>query len=77
MSKIHTTIGIYSNGEVVVNGVESDLLDAHIKYNLTMRPNRAFVVDGSIMNQGSLEIWEIMKYKDGIKKQTCDTRPYK
>ena len=51
---IHTTIGVYNNGERKVNGVTTEHLVAHIAYNLRLRPGRAFFVDGLCLNYGYL-----------------------
>lgn len=50
--KIHTTIGIYANGDYVVNGVKASDLEEHIKYNIDMRPGRTFMVDGEVVHEG-------------------------
>lgn len=52
---IHTTIGIYPNGEYKTNGVLSDHLASHIWYNLTYRPGRALVVDGYMIHDGCVK----------------------
>lgn len=44
--KLHTTIGVYPNGDSVVNGVLPEHLDEHVEYNRSHRPGRALVVDG-------------------------------
>lgn len=44
--EIHTTIGLYLNGDYVVNGVLDDHLANHIKYNINNRWGRALFVDG-------------------------------
>ena len=49
---IHTTVGIYSNGDYVVNGVKASNLEEHIKYNITMRPGRTLMVDGKVLHEG-------------------------
>lgn len=49
---IHTTIGIYPNGEYKTNGVLSDHLAMHIWYNVTHRPGRALAVDGYLIYAG-------------------------
>lgn len=53
-AKIHTTIGIYANGERVVNGCPSDELADHITYNIKMRPGRALFLDGYCIHRGYL-----------------------
>jgi hypothetical protein len=76
--KIHTTIGIYSNGERKINGVSSEFLQGHIKYNLDHRPGRAFFVDGLCLNQAHLTPKEVDKLSEELKTiiVTKDTVPY-
>ncbi|MGL5394790.1 MAG: hypothetical protein ACRDBQ_05875 [Shewanella sp.] len=50
--KIHTTIGLYRNGDYVVNGVMDEHLDAHIGYNIKCRGGRALFVDGKCVHTG-------------------------
>lgn len=52
--KVHHTMGVYSNGERKHNGVDPRDLADHIKYNLEMRPGRAFFVDGKCLHVGYL-----------------------
>lgn len=79
MSKIHTTIGLYSNGDYVVNGVHEDHLDDHIKYNTTFRGGRALFVDGKCVYIGYMTEIECndFAYKTAIntKLDKC-TAPY-
>ena len=77
---IHTTIGVYANGDMKFNGVPEQNLEAHIEYNLIARPGRGFFVDGECKNQGYLTDDEVVGYtklfKDDKYKQTKDTQPY-
>ena len=57
---IHTTIGIYANGDFKINGVSEDHLESHIEYNQKYRPGRALVVDGKIEYCGYLKESEIL-----------------
>lgn len=50
--QIHTTIGIYPNGDYTVNGVYSKDLENHIEYNRKARPGRTLMVDGEIVLNG-------------------------
>jgi hypothetical protein len=50
--KIHHTMGLYDNGDRKHNGVAPEDLGIHIKYNLTMRPGRAFFLDGICLHAG-------------------------
>lgn len=75
---VHTTIGVYPNGKYKVNGVESKNLAQHINYNINMRPGRALIVDGFVINEG-INCKEVLnrKIRDFIKiKKTEDTAPY-
>lgn len=50
---IHTTIGVYPNGDYKSNGVRSENIAAHIWYNITFRPGRTLYVDGILIHRGS------------------------
>lgn len=50
--QVHTTVGLYFNGEFAVNGVHPNDLEDHIEYNKTHRPGRALIVDGKIIHRG-------------------------
>lgn len=54
MSKqtIHTTIGLYANGDTKYNGVANEDLAAHIAYNKQARWGRALIVDGECVYDG-------------------------
>lgn len=75
---IHTTIGIYSNGDYKVNGVKSENLAAHIAYNVRNRFGRALVVDGVCIYEGYYEIKDREKLEEIAKdiKREKDTAPY-
>jgi hypothetical protein len=77
---IHTTIGVYANGDRKTNGVPSEDLATHIWYNLKFRPGRAFFVDGICLNNGYLHedrIAELEKeFKENPIKIERDTAPY-
>lgn len=49
-----TTIGVYNNGDFVINGVSKYDLPLHICYNLVYRPGRALFVNGHLVNRGYL-----------------------
>lgn len=55
MSKIITTIGIYSNGQFKFNGVLERNLQSHIEYNKQLRFGRALIVDGQIAYSGIIK----------------------
>lgn len=80
MTKIHLTVGVYPNNDYVTNGVASDDLAEHIRYNLNARPGRAFFVDGKCRNVGYLgkercDEWEEFIASNLTPPTRC-TRPY-
>jgi len=48
----HTTVGVYSNMEYKINGVDPDHLEGHIEYNKGWRFGRALLVDGKVVYTG-------------------------
>lgn len=52
MSKIHTTIGLYPNGDFKTNGVLPEHLEEHIEYNKKWRPGRSLYVDEELVYKG-------------------------
>ena len=75
---IHTTIGLYPNGEYKVNGVPSEKLADHINYNIHMRPGRALILDTFVIYEG-IGCKEALKnnIRKFLKiKKTEDTAPY-
>lgn len=77
MSKIHTTIGIYPNGEYKTNGVLPEHLESHIEYNKTYRFGRALVVDNEVVYKGSVSDKVIAETISKVtwKHEKC-TQPY-
>lgn len=77
---IHHTRGVYNNGEWKDNGVTSEHLASHIWYNLTMRPGRAFFVDGFCLNDGYLGSERTKAIEKELQanpiKMAKDTAPY-
>lgn len=77
---IHHTRGTYTNGSFKDNGVSSENLAEHIKYNLLMRPGRAFFLDGICLNEAYLTKEEVTdmekKFKETPVKMPRDTQPY-
>lgn len=76
---IHTTIGVYASGDYKVNGVPSENLAEHIKYNITYRPGRAFILDGVVLHTGigvDIGLLDRMVAKSKSLKQEKDTQPY-
>lgn len=80
---IHTTIGIYPNGECKTNGVPSECLAGHIWYNINYRRGRALIVDGHLIHDGchkhesdtcKMFIQTLERLKDF--KHDKDTAPY-
>lgn len=75
---IHTSIGLYPNGDFVVNGVTSENLASHIYYNLKHRPGRALIVDGWIISAGTVGVVTCVLFIGEHEiKTTEDTAPYK
>lgn len=82
VEKIHTTIGVYNNGDMKINGVKDSNLTDHIEYNKSCRPGRAFFVDGICVNSGYLTVERVKEYEYMFKNnpekytKTVDTIPY-
>lgn len=79
---IHTTIGIYNNGDYKVNGVPDINIAEHIKYNIHYRFGRALIVDGLIIYPGYFKTFNNSRLLDIVNKlsnikQTKNTQPYK
>lgn len=77
MEKIHTTIGIYPNGDFKTNGVADKHLQDHIEYNKKFRFGRALIVDNEVVYKGYVNeetIKEVLQ-KVTWKHETC-TAPY-
>jgi hypothetical protein len=75
---IHTTVGVYRNGDHKSNGVSPDHLESHIQYNKDMRPGRALLVDGKVVHRGYYgedEVPWLEKEFGHIRILTC-TAPY-
>jgi len=76
---IHHTRGLYPSGDYKDNGVCSENIASHIWYNLTMRPGRALIVDGYLIDRGirvSRELLDKHLAETKDKKAVKDTRPY-
>lgn len=80
--KIHTTIGVYNNGDMKINGVKHENLADHVEYNKSYRPGRAFFVDGICVNRGYLTEERIKEYEKLFNNNppsytmSKDTAPY-
>lgn len=77
---IHSTVGVYANGDFKTNGVAAKDLEDHVKYNLSYRPGRAFYLDGACLNRGYLteaeaEEWRLKIIDMNLKPTHC-TAPY-
>ena len=77
---IHTTIGLYPNGEFRLNGVKPEHLKEHIEYNKKYRFGRALFVDGKCEYKGHVDSRDIKKFEkriisENIKVDKC-TAPY-
>ena len=76
---IHTTVGVYLNGDYKTNGVESENLESHINYNKVYRFGRALLVDGKVVHLGYYKESEreMLETKYGtLPKETVGTAPY-
>ena len=75
---IHTTVGIYPNGDYKINGVCSENLAEHIKYNIQYRPGRILLVDGHCIHDGmmGLEVGQKAEQQFGDCERNLDTAPY-
>jgi len=62
------------------NIVAEEDLEGHIKYNLDLRPGRAFFVDGVCKNKGYLSDEKVSEWEEKIKHMEFNTshptRPY-
>lgn len=79
--KIHTTIGVYLNGDIRLNGVKSENLESHINYNKKNRWGRGLFVDGKCVNKGYLSDEQVQFYEKLFKSDSKytinkDTAPY-
>lgn len=74
---IHTTLGVYPDGTWKVNGVPAAMLRDHVRYNLTYRPGRALVVDGTVVYPGGgVTAAQIAHAFRKTPRCTSDTQPY-
>lgn len=64
---IHTTVGLYANGEYKINGVLPEHLEAHITYNKTYRWGRSLFVDGKCVYNGYQSDEDVKAFEDKIK----------
>lgn len=76
--KIHTTIGVYFNGDFKINGVLPEHLKSHIEYNKNMRFGRALLVDGKVVHLGYYNESDRKRLEEKFKhiKVDRDTKPY-
>jgi len=77
---IHTTIGLYPNGDTKINGVDSAHLEGHIEYNKQFRFGRALFVDGKLVYKGLVPKDVIEKFEKSETIKTVlkkSTAPYK
>ena len=82
---IHTTVGVYLSfctqlGGNAINGVDSEDLAYHIKYNKIFRGGRALFVDGECVQPGYLSEEQVQYFKENIIPQIVPldkcTAPY-
>jgi len=69
----HVTIGVYANGDHVVNIVRPEHLEGHIEYNKVMRFGRALFVDGLCMNKGYLSKDAVESWANCISTMRIDS----
>ena len=76
---IHTTIGVYPNGDVMINGVDEKNLEEHVAYNKKFRPGRALLVDGECVYKGNADDDTIATAQHTYRHTKCqfDTAPYR
>lgn len=72
--KIITTIGVYANGDMKLNGVKEENLEQHIEYNLENRPGRALFVDRICKNKGNLSNEQVKFYEKLFQSDSKYTR---
>lgn len=80
-NKIYTTIGVYKNGDIKMNGVIGSNIIDHIGYNRISRPGRALFIDGICIIQGYLSDDEVKLFEELFKTNPqytvdIDTAPY-
>ena len=85
MEKIHTAVGFYPNGDMVVNYVRDSDLSNNIAYNKANRPGRFYFVDGEYVCGGCLTqpaMDDFIKkcrqrlIDNPIRERNFDSRPY-
>jgi hypothetical protein len=74
INQIHTTIGVYANGDFKINGVKAENLKEHIEYNKTMRFGRSLFVDGKCVHKGNLDDEQIKFYEKLFRSDSKYTR---
>ena len=79
-TKYHVSVGVYANGQYVVNIVADEHLDSHIEYNKEYRFGRGLFVDGICVNQGYLSGEQVRNWTKRISEMEFDmshvTYPY-
>ena len=76
---IHTTVGVYPNGDMHFNGVPSENLEDHKAYNRFWRPGRALIIDGVVFYDGGCSqetLKEALAKIATVAPKTYDTQPY-
>lgn len=69
----HISVGVYANGNHVINIVREEHISDHIDYNIHMRPGRALFIDGECINKGYLKDESVDKWKEKIKEMNIDS----
>lgn len=80
MTKIHSEVNVYKNGERKCNGVAAEDLEEHIEHNKSVRQGRAIFIDGVCVHRGYLTQTEVDSVARDLKKHPYVpygiTRPY-
>ena len=69
----HISVGVYANGDHIINIVRDEHIIGHIEYNQQFRPGRALFVNGECINKGYLKDESVDKWKEKIKEMNIDS----
>lgn len=77
---MHTSVGVYQNGQYKVNIVRDEDLENHIEYNRTFRFGRGLFIDGKCVLKGYLSGEQVRNWEKRISEMKFDiskpTIPY-
>lgn len=68
----HASVGVYSNGEYIVNIVRDEHLQSHIEYNTTFRFGRGLFIDGKCVYRGYLSEEKAKEWEEKIAEMNID-----